>query len=171
MGASTSAFGSGGAVGGFAQEVGVYEKQASSVREYAYTEDKNYRFRPAMEDTYAIKDKLGNDPNCGLFAVFDGHGGKQVADHCAERIPEEMRKEVMKTPGDLSHTLDSVFLKIDNELRLLDADNTGSTGCVCIIRNEFGHKVLYVANVGDTRAVLSKNGMAERMSQDHKATD
>jgi serine/threonine protein phosphatase PrpC len=92
------------------------------VREYAYSEEKNYRFRPAMEDTHAIRDKLGNDPNCGLFCVFDGHGGKQVADHCAERIPEEMRKEVMKTPGDLSHTLDSVFLKIDNELRLLDAD-------------------------------------------------
>ena len=33
---------------------------------------------------------------CGLFAIFDGHGGKSVADHCAERIPEEMRKEVMK---------------------------------------------------------------------------
>lgn len=77
----------------------------------------------------------------------------------------------MKTPGDLSHTIDSVFLKIDNELRLLDADNTGSTGCVCIVRQEFGHKVLYVANVGDTRAVLSKNGLAERLSQDHKATD
>jgi serine/threonine protein phosphatase PrpC len=25
---------------------------------------------------YAIRDRLGNDPNCGLFAVFDGHGGK-----------------------------------------------------------------------------------------------
>jgi protein phosphatase PTC1 len=54
---------------------------------------------------------------------------------------------------------------------LLDAENTGSTACVCIVRQEFGHKFLYVANVGDTRAVLSKNGVAERMSQDHKATD
>jgi protein phosphatase PTC1 len=56
-------------------------------------------------------------------------------------------------------------------LRLIDADNTGSTACVCIVRQEFGHKILYTANVGDTRAVLSKNGTAERMSYDHKATD
>ena len=30
---------------------------------------------------------------------------------------------------------------------------------------------MYIANVGDTRAVLCKNGVAERMSQDHKATE
>ena len=36
---------------GLVSEVGEYEKAASSVREYAYSEDKNYKFRPAMEDS------------------------------------------------------------------------------------------------------------------------
>ena len=76
------------------------------MKEYAYFEDKNYKFRPSMEDTHAIKDKLGGDSSCGLFAIFDGHGGRQVADHCAERIVEEMRKEVSKTPGDLSYGIE-----------------------------------------------------------------
>jgi serine/threonine protein phosphatase PrpC len=105
------------------KEAGVYEKNASSVREYAYYEDKNYRFRPAMEDSklpyflitaiaHCVKDRLGNDPHSGLFGVFDGHGGKQVADHCAERMPEEIRKEAMKNPGDLSYAIEQVFLRV-----------------------------------------------------------
>ena len=41
----------GSGIGGLVSEVGVYEKQASSVKEYAYTEEKNFRFRPSMEDS------------------------------------------------------------------------------------------------------------------------
>ena len=62
-----------------------------------------------------------------------------------------------------------VFIKIDNELRLLDSDGCGSTGCVAIVRKEGNHQVVYVANIGDTRAVLSRSGKAERASIDDKA--
>ena len=37
-----------------------------------------------------------------------------MADHCAERMPEELRKELAKTPGDLSMALESVFLRVYN---------------------------------------------------------
>ena len=32
-----------------------------------------------MEDTHRIVDKCGGDANCGFFAVYDGHGGKEAA--------------------------------------------------------------------------------------------
>ncbi len=41
--------------GGLVSEVGVHEKMASSVKEYAYTEDKNFRYRPTMEDSKLFK--------------------------------------------------------------------------------------------------------------------
>ena len=53
----------------------------------------------------------------------------------------------------------------------MDADHCGSTAVVAIIRHEAPHNILYVGNVGDSRATLSKNGTAERLSIDHKATD
>ena len=60
----------------FAQDVGFHVENAVSVKEYAYTEDKNRQFRPEMEDTHCHADRLNGDESCGLFAVFDGHGGK-----------------------------------------------------------------------------------------------
>jgi serine/threonine protein phosphatase PrpC len=62
-----------------------------------------------------------------------------------------------------------VFAKVDNELRLLDADGCGSTACVCVIRVEQGERNLYTANLGDSRAVLysSMTGKAMRLTNDH----
>ena len=124
-----------------------------------------------MEDTYSIKDRFGGDASCALFAIFDGHGGKSVSEHCAERMHEELRKEVVKTPGDFCQSLERVFLKIDDELRLLDSEGCGSTATVCMIRNEYGHRVIYTANVGDSRAVLLSNGAAKRMTVDHRPSE
>ena len=57
---------------------------------------------------------------------------------------------------------------MNNELRLIDSDGCGSTACVAVVRKEGANNALYVANVGDTRAVMSKSGHAERLSIDDK---
>jgi serine/threonine protein phosphatase PrpC len=41
---------------------------------------------------------------------------------------------------------------------MLDSDHCGSTAVVAVVRREINHNVLYVANTGDSRAVISKNG-------------
>lgn len=138
------------------------------MKEYAYEEDKNLRFRPQMEDTHCIVDGIVGDSSCGLYCVFDGHGGKQVSEYCSERFPVEFKKELQKPQADLCKVITDVFAKVDKELKLIDADGCGSTACLAITRREGAHNVLYVANVGDTRAVLSKSGTAERLSVDHK---
>lgn len=77
----------------------------------------------------------------------------------------------MQTAGGHFHKskfVRSDHFQIDDELRLIDADGCGSTACVCVVRREGAHNVLYVANIGDTRAILSKSGTAERLSIDDK---
>jgi len=55
----------------------------------------------------------------------------------------------------LEATLTSVYAKINNELRLLDSDGCGSTACTVVTAKEGNQNVVYVANIGDSRAVLS----------------
>ena len=52
--------GSSFSLSGLVQEVGVHEKNASSVKEYAYTEDKNFKFRPTMEDSKSLSISCAN---------------------------------------------------------------------------------------------------------------
>jgi len=61
---------------------------------------------------YCIVDSAGGDSNCGIFAIFDGHGGKQVSEYCAERFPAEMRKEIQKGHVDLCKPITDIFAKV-----------------------------------------------------------
>lgn len=79
-----------------------------------------------------------------------------MSDHCQERFPTLFTQELRKKPYSLEQPIKDVFTKVDNELRLLDSDGCGSTACVCVIRVEQGERVLYTANLGDSRAVLFK---------------
>jgi protein phosphatase len=65
-----------------------------------------------------------------------------------------------------------VLSKTDDQLKLVGASDTGSTCCLAYIREEGMQKkkTCYVANLGDTRAVLSIDGTAKRVSVDHKPT-
>ena len=60
--------------------------------------------------------------------------------------------------------------KTDDQLKLVGASDTGTTCCLTYIRKEGPKKICYVANLGDTRAVLSINGTARRVTVDHKPT-
>lgn len=65
------------------------------------------------------------------------------------------------------------FLGLDNQIKLFcGAGDLGATACLAYTTlNEKSEKVLYVANIGDTRAVMSSEKRAVRLSMDHKATE
>jgi len=62
-----------------------------------------------MEDTFCHQDQVGRDSTCGIFAIFDGHGGRHVADHCAEMFPREITKEINSDTVDLKPVFEKVF--------------------------------------------------------------
>jgi serine/threonine protein phosphatase PrpC len=61
------------------------------------------------------------------------------------------------------------FLEMDDRFLKTDSSNSGSTATV--IAWDLDRGVLYVANTGDTRAVLCRRGLAVDLSKDRKASD
>ena len=88
-------------------------KNLKSVKEYAVVEDMNTKFRPYMEDKFVCIDQYGNQPKQGFFAVYDGHGGKEVSDYCADRLHIELLNS-FKTLYDKSveECIEASFLKV-----------------------------------------------------------
>ena len=148
-----------------------YNPRASSVNNYACKEEPNTRYRPYMEDGHKIMDSYLGDPNQGFFAVFDGHGGSEAVDYCKARMHEEFRKSLQESPDDVARAFANCFSKVDNQLRLTGAVTSGTTATVSYIRKEGFQKVLYVANVGDSKGVLVSNSGAEQLTYDHKGLD
>ena len=90
-------------------------------------------------------------PKMSYFAIFDGHGG----DECAEYLKENYLKFLVKT-----------FFKLKCKEKLEESDISGSCALVAVI---FDNK-LYIANIGDSRAIMSINGgnKIRQLTVDHK---
>jgi protein phosphatase 1L len=131
--------------------------------------------RPYMEDRHVVCRDLGGHKGINLYGVFDGHGGHQAADFCVDRLPNILSKE-KDFPKNLQRALVSSFLKVDdefvNETRSSGSDD-GTTAVVALIvdgnGNGNGNSTIFVANAGDSRALLiQRGGKFEPLSSDHK---
>ncbi|KRX07971.1 Protein phosphatase 2C (PP2C)-like domain [Pseudocohnilembus persalinus] len=148
-----------------------HKKNAVVVKEYAYQDTMNYPIRQQQEDSYFAFDDFYADGKCSLFGVLDGHGGCDVVQYATEHIPEEYKNIDPNGTMDPFKVFPQLLEKIEKQLVIVGAADQGTCCCLVLIRIEGNQKVAYVANLGDTRAVLDKNGKAERVSTDHKATN
>lgn len=125
--------------------------------------------REDMEDYVAL---LEGDITAGDFtyaAVFDGHAGYKTAEFLSQQLGEDLKKTVPKTK-DLEETLVQTFQEFDEKVMDYleehggDMWNCGSTATVALVWEDR----LAVANVGDSRAVLSRKGRAVDLSAEHR---
>ncbi|KAI4376215.1 hypothetical protein MLD38_014002 [Melastoma candidum] len=122
--------------------------------------------RSSMEDFYEARIDNVDGEIVGLFGVFDGHGGARAAEYVKKNLFSNILKhpkfisDIRSAIADsFSHT-DSELLKSENNQQR-DAGSTASTAILV------GGRLL-VANVGDSRAVISRGGKAIAVSRDHK---
>ncbi|CAI9093744.1 OLC1v1029305C1 [Oldenlandia corymbosa var. corymbosa] len=117
-----------------------------------------------------------------FFAVYDGHGGFQVANYCHDRLHSVLAEEleaIMAGSGDESQkncpeqwkrAFTNCFLKVDAEvggkdgLEPIAPETVGSTAVVALVCSSH----IIVANCGDSRAVLYRGKEPMALSVDHK---
>ncbi|XP_062015193.1 probable protein phosphatase 2C 24 [Rosa rugosa] len=120
--------------------------------------------------------------NLHYYAVYDGHGCSHVATRCRERFHEVVKEEIEnKALHEWQSALERSFTRMDMEvtawtqgtvagancrceLQMPECEAVGSTAVVAIVTPD---KII-VANCGDSRAVLCRDGKAVPLSSDHK---
>ena len=121
--------------------------------------------RPSMEDASAI---IGEFAGAGTqyYAVFDGHGGKEISLYCANNLHRIIARNLKDQDISVEDAITQSIEEINSSISA-KYPNAGSTAAIVLIINN----IVYCANVGDTRILLIENGKVSRCSYDHKATD
>ncbi|KAI9187302.1 hypothetical protein LWI28_026580 [Acer negundo] len=119
-----------------------------------------------MEDYVVAQFKQVGENELGLFAIFDGHLSHEIPDYLQSHLFENILNEpdFWTEP---EHAIKKGYRLTDANIleKTLDLGRGGSTAVTAILIN---CQKLLVANVGDSRAVVCKNGVAKQLSVDHE---
>ena len=138
--------------------------------------------RESNEDQHSVVINLDGSNkdmnNINFLGVYDGHGGKLVSKYLKENLPmffvNKFKKNIYLKPDTYSKYVNKVYDVIQDKLKAEHpraANYCGSTACITIhcFDPEEKKSFLWIANVGDSRAVLAnKNYIAVQLSKDHK---
>ncbi|KAK8692749.1 hypothetical protein V6N13_070356 [Hibiscus sabdariffa] len=122
--------------------------------------------RGTMEDFYDAKTSKINGQTVCMFGVFDGHGGSRAAEYLKQHLFENLMKHpkfMTDTKLAISETYQQTDVDFLDSVRDSYRDDGSTASTAVLVGNH-----LYVANVGDSRTVISKAGKAIPLSEDHK---
>ena len=115
----------------------------------------------------------GKTQKSSFFGLFDGHAGAKCADYLKDNLhyfitsepdfqtdkKSAIRKGILKT--------ESKFLNLARTYSPIDISGS------CLLLTLFQHRTCYVANVGDSRAIMStrRGSFIKQLTVDHKPED
>ena len=96
------------------------------------------------------------------FGLFDGHGGREAAEFASSNLPRVISERLRQ-----SDSLESAIISSFHEVQAEMKPWCLFVGTTSVIEIANGTR-LTVANVGDSRCVLCRDGKAVRLTVDHK---
>ena len=162
---------------------------------YAYIDYPNLEHRKEMEDFHCIKQALGKRNNLSYFAIFDGHGGKEVASYLSVNLHHFLIDEInnikfgindQENINNIIECIKVAFMKIDQKILSNEnlVNDVGSTATLIIIyynnlrenffeSNEIKEveRTLICANIGDSCGYLITKSKISQITKSHKCED
>ena len=139
------------------------EEGAAGTPESAYAVAINERKR--MEDAVLIHDSVAG---YRVFACLDGHGGQRAVAHTKAILATVLAGCLEQMPK-VEDALRAAFLALDEQIiqgAVHEEGKSISSGVVlCVILHKDRH--VYMANLGDCKAVLSCDGLATQLMEEH----
>jgi serine/threonine protein phosphatase PrpC/CRP-like cAMP-binding protein len=137
-------------------KIGSYTIQYAFISQRGFYPDDRDK---ANQDAYAVEMQFGGHKDRALFMVFDGHGkeGELCAQFCRDHLPPTMAKSMTskdaKNPVSIESAMMQAFMRTNEALHAADNvdDSLSGTTAVGIL---FDGRDMYVANVGDSRAIV-----------------
>ncbi|XP_038878756.1 protein phosphatase 2C and cyclic nucleotide-binding/kinase domain-containing protein isoform X1 [Benincasa hispida] len=119
----------------------------------------------ANQDSFCIHTPFGNNPDDHFFGVFDGHG--EFGAQCSQFVKRKLCENLLRNSrfhSDAVEACHAAYLSTNSQLHadILDDSMSGTTAITVLVRG----RTIYVANSGDSRAVI-----AERRGKEVVAVD
>ncbi|TIA69787.1 hypothetical protein E3P92_03396 [Wallemia ichthyophaga] len=114
-----------------------------------------------------------------FFAVYDGHGGSNVARYTGATLYARLARSAEFKSGDWHAALINSYLNTDEAIKASPELSSDPSGCTAVsvlitppepsaINSKVNARRIICANAGDSRAVLSLAGQHFSLSFDHK---
>ncbi|KAB5549051.1 hypothetical protein PHYPO_G00062800 [Pangasianodon hypophthalmus] len=120
-------------------------------------------WRAHMEDFHNCFPQLGGElSHWGFFAVYDGHAGSTVAEHCSRNLLEHiLGTGKIRAEEDVEQVTEGIregFFLMDKHLHAMACREGWERGGTTVVSTVITPHHIYFANCGDSRAVLCRAG-------------
>ncbi|KNC45948.1 uncharacterized protein AMSG_11591 [Thecamonas trahens ATCC 50062] len=145
--------------------------ESGSTRELEWVTAWMQGWRSHQEDAHTVEVDLFNTPHdpVKMFAVYDGHGGDQVSQLCADELPDRIRAAAHgRSKTSLKSAISRAVISLDEDLisrsfAHIRSRSPGSTAVIALVTSD----MLLVGNVGDSRALACRRGKLVALTRDH----
>ncbi|KAF9429903.1 Protein phosphatase 2C 2 [Podila epigama] len=137
----------------------IVEKHSSAGHDkrFAFGASAMQGWRITMEDAHTTLLEVEGAEGTAFFAVYDGHGGPNVAKYSGEGLHKKIIADSAFSRGEYTSAIKNGFLEMDRALRYDPEYGNDSSGCTAITATITDKNVLFV----ESRRIVAAGGFVE----------